>query len=561
MPTDNQRPSIAIVGMGPRGLGALEALATQLGNTDLVFDVDIFDPVKHLGAGPNFCPDESKLCLLNIPTREISVEPPALPRAQVGQFPDWPSLSGNPDTFPPRAILGEYFEARYRDLDRNAKALCLSQRPETVTDIQNENDGWWIETGRQRFGPYHEVLLTQGQPATKLDEQLGRWTDHVQNNAGELSAAYPGTTLLKTAQNWAGKNVAIRGLGLSTLDVLRILTCGLGGRFEDGRYLRSGSEPAKILPFSLDGHAPVPKPANAKLDTMFDPTKDETNAFDAALMKATTQSRETAIMTASEALVAPAARILKEMGNPLKEDDVRNWLTLERDAPGSQETQSPTEALRTGIAIADGGLPPSIGFVVGQLWRKWQNALRSGFNSAQISPETAKALVSFDEGLKRYSYGPPVRSAKELIMLIDAEVVDLCAADDPSIRLIEEGWQLFDANREIAVSVMIDAVMPSPALDTTADPLIEKLMAKGNISAVCDGLGARAKADGQLIGQNGKSASGLCLLGRLSLGSVIAVDSIHDCFGAATKRWADGVITRLDRTQLQSCDILDESAL
>ena len=559
MPTDNQRPSIAIVGMGPRGLGALEALATQLGNTDLIFDVDIFDPIKHLGAGPNFSPDETELCLLNIPIREISVEPPAFPGAQVGQFSDWPSLSGDPDTFPPRAILGEYFEARYRDLDRNAKALCLSQRPEKVTDIQNENDGWWIETGNQRFGPYHEVLLTQGQPATKPDEQLGRWTDHVQNNAGELSAAYPGTTLLKSAKNWAGKNVAIRGLGLSTLDVLRILTCGLGGRFENERYIRSGNEPTRILPFSLDGHAPVPKPANAKLDAMFDPTKDETKAFGAALKNATTQTPETAIITVSEALVAPAARILQETGNPLKEDDVRNWLTMERDAPGSQETQSPTEALRTGIGMADGDLSPSIGFVIGQLWRKWQNDLRSGFNSAQISPETAKALITFDEGLKRYSYGPPVRSAKELLMLIDAELVDLRAADDPNIRLIAEGWQLVDENKEIAVSVMIDAVMPSPALDTTADPLIEKLMAKGYISAVCDGLGASAKADGQLIGQN--DTTPLCMLGRMSLGSVIAVDSIHDCFGAATKRWADGVISRLDRTQRQSCDILDETAL
>ena len=144
-------------------------------------------------------------------------------------------------------------------------------------------------------------------------------------------------------------------------------------------------------------------------------------------------------------------------------------------------------------------------------------------------------------------------------MLIDAELVDLRAADDPNIRLIAEGWQLVDENKEIAVSVMIDAVMPSPALDTTADPLIEKLMAKGYISAVSDGLGASAKADGQLIGQN--DTTPLCMLGRMSLGSVIAVDSIHDCFGAATKRWADGVISRLDRTQRQSCDILDETAL
>ncbi|KJZ16922.1 hypothetical protein TW80_17470 [Loktanella sp. S4079] len=292
---------------------------------------------------------------------------------------------------------------------------------------------------------------------------------------------------------------------------------------------------------------------------MFDPTTDETNAFAEALINATIQSQETALLTVSETLVEPTQRILNNTGNPVKDDHVRNWLSMEREAPGSQEMQSPTEALRTAIAMADGDLPPSIGFVIGQLWRKWQNTLRAGFNSAQISPETARALVNFDEGLKRFSYGPPLRSAKELIMLIDAELVDLCAADDPSVRLIEEGWQLVDANRAIAVSVIVDAVLPSPTLVSTADPLIENLMTKGNISAVCEGLGARTKHDGQLIGQNDNSPPGLCLLGRMSLGSVIAVDSIHDCFGAATKRWADGVISRVDRTLPQSCDTLDDS--
>ena len=51
---------IAIIGMGPRGLGALEALATRLHARPMPvqsvqpIQVDIFDPFTAPGAGPNF---------------------------------------------------------------------------------------------------------------------------------------------------------------------------------------------------------------------------------------------------------------------------------------------------------------------------------------------------------------------------------------------------------------------------------------------------------------------------------------------------------------------------
>ena len=67
MTMENAGRRIAVVGMGPRGLGALEALAECVEGSGLVIDLDIFDPVAHAGAGPNFSPDQSELCLLNLP--------------------------------------------------------------------------------------------------------------------------------------------------------------------------------------------------------------------------------------------------------------------------------------------------------------------------------------------------------------------------------------------------------------------------------------------------------------------------------------------------------------
>lgn len=544
MTMENAGRRIAVVGMGPRGLGALEALAECVEGSGLVIDLDIFDPVAHAGAGPNFSPDQSELCLLNLPVREISLEPPGYAGAHIGDFSGFLSPVADPETYPARACLGRYLAARFDDLVHNAQSLHLTQHKLPVERITNSSDGWWVDAADRRFGPYEEVLLTQGQPGTVPDDQLARWQSHARNVRADLVSAYPANALLLAARGWAGRTVAIRGLGLSTLDVLRLLTCGMGGRFDNGRYHRSGREPARIVPFSLDGQPPLPKPADAALDATFDPTPEETSALESALVTALAAEPETALLRICEAFVVPSMRILDTTGSSASLVDVQEWLATERDTPGAQETLPPAEALRTGIDMAGGRVPPSPGFVIGQLWRKWQNALRRGFNPARISPDTATALIGFDEGLKRYSYGPPIRSARELLMLIEAGMVDLRAADDPDIQLTRNGWQLVEDDASVTASAMVDAVMPPPALERSDDPVITKLMDEGRICAVADGLGAQTGADGQLLDHNGDVQHGLALLGRLALGSVIAVDSIHDCVGAATRRWADGVITR-----------------
>ena len=67
---------IAVIGLGPRGVGALEALAAVAETRGLRLSVDVFDPFPAPGAGPNFDPDESPLCRLNIPMRDIDLRAP-----------------------------------------------------------------------------------------------------------------------------------------------------------------------------------------------------------------------------------------------------------------------------------------------------------------------------------------------------------------------------------------------------------------------------------------------------------------------------------------------------
>ncbi|WP_394196646.1 FAD/NAD(P)-binding protein [Litoreibacter albidus] len=542
---------VAVIGFGPRGLGALEALGCVAKEQGKRVVVDIYDPFAWPGAGPNFDPEQSPLCLLNIPVRDLDIPPPAVVEGRIAPFDVWDDTGLEPDDFPSRAHLGAYLNARFETLQSATEALSLNMSDQRITDLEQSADRWMLHADAARLGPYDEVLLTLGQPATEQDKQIAKWTEHAQAHGLDIMTAYPADKLLQGAQDWAGKTIAVRGLGLSTFDVIRLLTSGLGGTFEDGRYIPSGREPSCILPFALNGHPPAGKPATEDIDAWFEPSGRETHAFEAALEAAKTASPVTALRMICEALAPPATRILAERGSDAGAGDVDAWLAQECDAPGEQDDRDAVDKLRSDIDMAHGRVAPSVGYVVGQIWRKWQNQLRHGVNAGRPETKTAEAIIGFDEGLKRFSYGPPVAAAEELLALIEQGLVSLRVVDDPDIGLEPSGWKLMEDDTELA-SVMVDAVLPSPSLDNVVDHLMSACIKSGLAQRFADGLGALTRTDGQLMA-DGRDTRGLCLLGRMAMGSVIAVDSLHDCFGASTDRWAAGVAQRWARASSTSC--------
>lgn len=533
--TDRTTCRVAVIGAGPRALGAMEALIRQTGRA---CRIDIFDPHPWPGAGPNFSPDQSTLCQLNLPLRAVDL---GRSPADGPDLAAWLGEHDGSERFPARAELGGYLVARLMRLTAEAEIRIA---PLSILHVTRQGAAWLLNDGERQHGPYDEILLAQGQPKTAPDKQFSAWRDHAETQGLDLIHAYPDHRLLRHAQGWTGKSVGIRGLGLSTLDAVKLLTLGMGGRFEDGRYRRSGREPSRILPFSLDGHAPAPKPADARQDAQFDPQDAETQAFRAATIRAMGEDADHTLRTLCAAIEAPALRILRETGGNADAAALSRWLAQEREEPGSQEDRDAPDALRVSIDEAHGRIPPSPGYVVGQLMRKWQNALRQGFNPTPAEPATAAAILGFDEGLKRYSYGPPVEAAEELLALIEDGLVDPRAAEDPTVQMIPTGWRLVDEDASADVVAMVDAVLPSPDLSKVVDPLMKALIDSGRAVTVDKGLGARIAPDGTLIGRDGGMQEGLCLLGRMAAGSVIAVDSIHDCFGAAADRWAEGVARR-----------------
>lgn len=539
----NVSKRIAVVGFGPRGLGALEALAARLPEPAWPLSVDVFEPFEAPGAGPNFDPLESEVCRLNIPLRDIDIRAPD--GIECNGFADWLGDSAQgPDDFPARATLGRYLEARLEALLKHP-ALSITHQPIRITGLRGDDGGWTLDAEGDWHGPYAEVLLALGQPEVEPDAQLADWQAHERRSSGELASAYPAQVLVDRAKDWAGRVVAIRGLALSAFDVIRVLTVAQGGRFAGEKYIPSGKEPVRILPFSLDGFPPYPKPETEDIDRAFEPKASEMDRFLENMSRAATGEPDEARRSIASALAPVVLRILREVGGEADAAAINRWLETEWSTPGSQESVGPVEALHDGIAMAEGRLAPSIGYTVGQVWRKWQDTLRKGYNPVHTAPQTAETIVAFDESLKRYSYGPPVTSSRELRSLIEAGVVDLSLSTDPEIEPVDQGWTLRVDGREATAGIMIDGVLPSPDLSIVNTPLVTGLVSQGRLSTMAEGLGGRIDADGTLRGTEGQATPGVALLGRLALGSVIAVDSLHDCFGEASYRWAAGVVSRL----------------
>lgn len=543
--------SVAIIGGGPRGLAAAEALAAACGKTGRAMALTVIDSEGLFGAGPNYHPRQPRLNRLNIPLRAIDIACPTYPGAPPMSLSDWmerTDTGADPDHYPARALLGGYFQDRWQALVDNAPAaFAISTLAGTAVDLKREDAGWMVGTKTGLHGPFGAVLLALGHQSV-ADPQIDAWRRHADKTGAILLPAYPSETLCRPGFDWAGKTVAVRGLGLSTLDVIGLLTLGQGGAFDQTgdalSYRRSGREPLAMLPFSRDGMPPAPKPATAQIDALYDLDHRAQILFVGSLANIVAKDVDAPLDALCAVLLDIATPIGERLG--LERAMLDHWLAVERNPKGHHPGDDrPVRAvLADQLAMAENRLPPSPGYLIGQVWRKLGTPLRKAFNPVGASPATAGAMVGFDEGLKRFSYGPPPRAVREMLALIDAGLLDLRAVEDPDIARADTGWRLSSDAGDATAGVMIDAVLPPADLARADAPLVARLRENGLLVAAGAGMGATVLADGTPIDQGGKPVEGLAVLGRMATGSVIAADSLHDCFGAAVERWAHAVAER-----------------
>ena len=247
---------IAIVGLGPWGLCALERVVT-LARQDLPRGSEVAVHVIEPGTPGSGVYDitQPDYLLLNNPCGQLTLYPfeteSYQPSYGVSLY-DWVTARGyrwvgdrcavdpsgdpiEPHHFLPRRLMGEYLQWFYRALLSSAPpSLHVVHQQTSAIDLLARRDGC------------EEVRLANG--GTVVVDHVIVTTGHTPNQDVSGSSAirpYPVTSYVERIP--AGTKVAVSGMGLVAVDVVTALTTGRGGEFvpEGGglRYRPSGREP------------------------------------------------------------------------------------------------------------------------------------------------------------------------------------------------------------------------------------------------------------------------------------------------------------------------------
>ena len=573
--------TLAIIGAGPRGLAALEAVCLSLENLEHTpqFKLLIFEPSPFPGAGQIWSPAQVATNLSNIHERHLANGLAGRPEIHLGSvlipafasYKDWINYPENPnpkaaDVFPSRSKLGSYLHERFDTLKNAlAGAHLLELHPYAISHISSTSESCTLVDREGTSYTTDEVLLTIGHQPTTDSQQLASWDAHAQKHHLKLyKDPYP-VGALETDSIRPETTVALRGFGLSMVDQVRALSIGFGGVFradeETDRFefLPSATAPKQLIAFSLDGLPPAPKPKNPEIDLWFEPTESEMLNFTEAISSA--NKNPEAIQDASflvAALGDLTASVYKRLGTKarptqlsqkelaaLTETLIRKPEEIQHELILSHAIEA-IEALNALLDMACGREAISLDYCLGQIWRYALGVLYHKFTHFEFQDAAMVDLVKYIEASKRYSYGPPITSVQQLIALVEAGILNLDFVANPQIELVPNGWELHKNGKSALAEVMVNSVIDPPQLLKVNSKLIEDLVADKKVNPVSYKLGLHTREDGRIISKAGNTHQPIALLGRLAKGSVIGVDDLIECFGKPAQKWAEGVVSRIN---------------
>lgn len=261
--------SVAIVGVGVRGLSVLERLISHAALVDrtLTFNLHLVDSSP---AQPRqYDIHQPDYLLLNHACAYVSMFPSVrsvahAPAMSGPSLFDWVRERGmrvaddgftvgtdgrevRPTDNLPRRVFGEYLLWFYRHLRDNAPAnVRLIGHVSSALDVQPKGDTSIVYLDNGDRVEADHVFVTVGQRPSGARDDV---------SAGQLIATpYPLPGRLASVR--PSETVAIAGLGLTATDAILALTVGRGGSFDrtavPERYVASGREP-RIVVFSRSG--------------------------------------------------------------------------------------------------------------------------------------------------------------------------------------------------------------------------------------------------------------------------------------------------------------------
>lgn len=542
---------IGVVGAGPKGLYCLERLAVELARAPSrgPLEVHVFEPHSVPGAGPVYDPTQPRYLRMNFATSKIdawSSEPnhpvPGQQRPSLVQFLHMRHSSfDDPHGYAPRALVGEYLACVFDEvISALREHASVAVHAESVRSITMVEGHYVCETARQRIA-CDEVVIATGHSSRTADEVVtGR-----QHSLGPYPIDRPGGV----ADIGPDGAVAVRGMGLTAIDVALALTEGRGGRFEDldgqmgrFRYQPTANGPRTILPFSRTGRPMVPKdhprhgPVGASFDMTFErhgdtitgPTSSPTEAL-AAVEARLVETGALAALSAGSAACSVGG-LVAHLGALLDR----------RPAP----TSCTIDAMVHDVEVAYGRREPGPDWALGTAWRLLYPAIVDLVASRRLDPVWDRFARLATE-MERVGFGPPAENAARFLALVEAGVVDPSMAAGATLGQSNGSWLLRLGRRQVRVDHVVDAVLAPPGVGSAPSPVVRSLVDAGLARRMPRTSGLDVLDDGTCVGRCGAPSVGLAAIGRPTEGSVLGNDTLSRTLHDTPSRWARSVVRRV----------------
>lgn len=575
---------IAIVGMGPKGLFALERLIHEIHSAkkSAPIIIYIFEKSGRFGSGAVYDPDQPEYLMMNYPNRNIDVGAVGS-NAQTGRIPSFIEFlaqtelgDNSTNGFSPRGLVGKYlgycFDMLASTIYDATKVVTIKSDVKSISKsdgrycLKHDNVG-----GHEAVIGIDQVLLTTGHDSWKGMCE-GKRT--LTNPEGcDIPYIYPITENLRNIPS--SSIVAIKGLGLTFIDAVLGLTEGRGGAFrqtDTGKvlYEPSGLEPKKIVPFSKSGLPMVPRkgtegsvayrPRYFTIEGIRDTVR---------IGKCIELEKNILPLLKKEVKFRYYRALWKQLGYEVP-DDYRNedlettienfhqsHSTIARFAyknlyrPVTMERPdleiSPLAYYRYILMEAEKGSESSPLMAAALTWGKVSNTFNGLYSFGGL---TANAHREFDtmfrSKLNRISYGPPLQNAQKVLALMEHGIVDMNFAVAPQVRKLFQGWSVIGPDqRELIADILIDARIPNNGSLSTWSGLFRGMRESGLIreyinqgkksySTACPEIDRCGRA----VGLDGHVDEGLTLYGTPTEGMTYDNDTLSRERNNFASAWA-----------------------
>ncbi|MEU6648237.1 FAD/NAD(P)-binding protein [Streptomyces sp. NPDC046900] len=243
------RPSLVIVGAGPRGTGLLERIAANAPElyAGSELDVHLVDPYPP-GGGRIWREAQSPLLWMNSHAEDVTMftDETVTMEGPVRGGPtlhEWAGVEGR--VFADRQRQGAYLRWVYEQtVAALPPGIHVHHHPRLALRVEGPREGRqlvWLQ-GRPEPLLADLVVLTLGHLDAELDEEQRALASYARTHGlVHLPPDFTADTELSSLK--AGESVLVRGFGLAFVDLMVLLTEGRGGRYEGDVYVPSGREP------------------------------------------------------------------------------------------------------------------------------------------------------------------------------------------------------------------------------------------------------------------------------------------------------------------------------